>query len=84
MALKRFSSRLERLSRGFLDSRLNSAIAYDRIAGYFRSSVFEIAGEALTRSMARSASYATPASTFGMSTLPERCSMIGARALQSG
>jgi hypothetical protein len=49
MALKRFSSRLERLSRGFLDSRLNSAIAYDRIAGYFRSSVFEIAGEAFDK-----------------------------------
>jgi hypothetical protein len=43
MALTRFSSRLERLSRGFLDKRLNGAIAYDRIAGYFRSSVFEIA-----------------------------------------
>ena len=45
MALRRFSSRLERLSRGFLDTRLNGAIAYDRIAGYFRSSAFEIAGE---------------------------------------
>ena len=46
MTLRRFSSRLERLSKGFLDSRLEGAIAYDRIAGYFRSSVFEIAGEA--------------------------------------
>jgi superfamily II DNA or RNA helicase len=46
VALRRFSSRLERLSRGFLDKRLDGAIAYDRIAGYFRSSVFEIAGEA--------------------------------------
>jgi hypothetical protein len=49
MALRRFSSRLERLSRGFLDKSLNGAIAYDRIAGYFRSSVFEIAGEAFDR-----------------------------------
>jgi hypothetical protein len=46
MALRRFSSRLERLSRGFLDEKLGGAIAYDRIAGYFRSSVFEVAGEA--------------------------------------
>src|SRR5262252_1772582 len=49
MTLRRFSSRLERLSRGFLDNRLEGAIAYDRIAGYFRSSVFEIAGEAFER-----------------------------------
>ncbi|MFO1036183.1 MAG: hypothetical protein U1E45_04995 [Geminicoccaceae bacterium] len=46
MALRRFSSRLERLSRGFHDTRLEDAIGYDRIAGYFRSSVFEVAGEA--------------------------------------
>jgi superfamily II DNA or RNA helicase len=45
MTLRRFSSRLERLSKGFLDTRLEGAIGYDRIAGYFRSSVFEIAGE---------------------------------------
>jgi hypothetical protein len=45
MTLRRFSSRLERLSKGFLDTRLKGAVAYDRIAGYFRSSVFEIAGE---------------------------------------
>jgi hypothetical protein len=49
MALRRFSSRLERLSRGFLDKRLDGAIAYDRIAGYFRSSAFEIAGEPFDR-----------------------------------
>jgi superfamily II DNA or RNA helicase len=40
---------LERLSKSFLDSRLVGAIAYDRIAGYFRSSVFEIAGEAFEK-----------------------------------
>jgi superfamily II DNA or RNA helicase len=49
MALRRFSSRLEQLSRGFLDRRLNGAVAYDRIAGYFRSSVFEVAGEAFEK-----------------------------------
>ena len=47
--VRRFSSRLERLSRGFLDGRLEGAVAYDRIAGYFRSSVFEVAGEAFER-----------------------------------
>ena len=45
MMLRRFSSRLERHTR-FLDARLRGAVAYDRIAGYFRSSGFEIAGEA--------------------------------------
>src|SRR6266436_6878303 len=49
MTLRRFSSRLEPLSKGFLDNRLAGAVAYDRIAGYFRSSVFEIAGEAFDR-----------------------------------
>jgi superfamily II DNA or RNA helicase len=49
MTLRRFSSRLERLSKGFLDTRLEGAVAYDRIAGYFRSSVFEIAGEPFER-----------------------------------
>jgi hypothetical protein len=46
MPIQRFSSRLQRLSRGFLDQRLKGAVGYDRIAGYFRSSIFEIAGEA--------------------------------------
>jgi len=49
VAIKRFSSRLERLSTRFLDAHLTGAVAYDRIAGYFRSSVFEIAGEAFER-----------------------------------
>ena len=30
-----------------LTQRLNGAVGYDRIAGYFRSSLFEVAGEAL-------------------------------------
>ena len=80
MALRRFSSRLERLSRGFLDNKLNGAIAYDRIAGYFRSSVFEVAGEAFEKI----ASYAIPASTCVMSTLPEPSSTTGVRASLNG
>jgi len=31
----------------FLEERLQGAVAYDRIAGYFDSSLFELAGEAL-------------------------------------
>lgn len=46
MAINRLSSRRQPLDRSFLNERLAGAVAYDRIAGYFRSSVFEIAGEA--------------------------------------
>ncbi|MCM8612465.1 phospholipase D-like domain-containing anti-phage protein [Accumulibacter sp.] len=46
MTIKRLSSRRQPLGRNFLNDRLVGAVAYDRIAGYFRSSVFEIAGEA--------------------------------------
>ena len=41
------SSRRSRLDRTVLAQRLAGAVAYDRIAGYFRSSLFEVAGEAL-------------------------------------
>lgn len=43
--LTRFSSRQGRLSRTFLADRLKGARTYDRIAGYFRSSIFELVGE---------------------------------------
>ncbi len=43
--IQRFSSRRARLSESFLNERLNKAAGYDRIAGYFRSSIFEVAGE---------------------------------------
>ncbi len=43
--LGRFSSRRIALNESFLNERLAQARAYDRIAGYFRSSIFEIAGE---------------------------------------
>ena len=45
--LQRHSSRLNRLDKSVLAQRLRGAISYDRIAGYFRSSLFEVAGEAL-------------------------------------
>ena len=48
MTLVRFTSRLERLDHAFLRERLRGAIAYDRIAGYFRSSIFEVAAEELS------------------------------------
>ncbi len=43
--IRRFSSRLARFSHVFLKDRLQSAREYRRIAGYFRSSIFELVGE---------------------------------------
>ena len=43
--LRRFSSRGGRLDHALLRERLRSAKPYRRIAGYFRSSIFEIIGE---------------------------------------
>jgi PLD-like domain/SNF2-related domain len=45
--LNRYSSRRTRLDQTFLNQRLQGAQRYDRIAGYFRSSILEVAGEAL-------------------------------------
>ena len=45
--MNRYSSRINKLSEQFLISKLSGAISYDRIAGYFCSSVLEVAGEAL-------------------------------------
>ena len=47
--IRRFSSRRERLDTLFLNERLAGAVSYDRIAGYFSSSVFEVAGEAIEK-----------------------------------
>lgn len=47
--LKHHSSRRVRLDHSVLNERLINAVSYDRIAGYFRSSLFEVAGEALSR-----------------------------------
>ena len=43
--IQRFSSRRQRLDHAFLSARLNGAKSYRRIAGYFRSSIFELIGE---------------------------------------
>lgn len=43
--LNRFSSRLQPLYHVFLSGKLKSAKSYKRIAGYFRSSIFELVGE---------------------------------------
>jgi len=45
--LKRHSSRRNRLDQTVLNQCLDGAVSYDRIAGYFRSSLFEVAGEAI-------------------------------------
>jgi superfamily II DNA or RNA helicase len=44
-AINRFSSRRQRLDHAFLSARLKDARSYRRIAGYFRSSIFELVGE---------------------------------------
>lgn len=43
--INRFSSRRQRLDHAFLSLRLKHAKSYRRIAGYFRSSIFELVGE---------------------------------------
>lgn len=43
--IQRFSSRRQRLDHAFLGVRLKEARSYKRIAGYFRSSIFELVGE---------------------------------------
>ncbi len=47
MTIHRFSSRRQKLDRTFLCEKLQGAQAYDRIAGYFSSSMLEVAGEAI-------------------------------------
>src|SRR6266567_6959881 len=44
-SLQRFSSRTGRLNHVFLRDRLTGAKTYRRIAGYFRSSIFELVEE---------------------------------------
>lgn len=43
--IRRFSSRRQRLDHEFLSAKLKDAKSYKRIAGYFRSSIFELVGE---------------------------------------
>jgi superfamily II DNA or RNA helicase len=43
--ITRFSSRQQQLGHSYISDRLKNAKSYDRIAGFFRSSMLEIAGE---------------------------------------
>lgn len=45
----RYSSRRSNLGEAFLNEKLKNAASYDRIAGYFCSSVLEIAGESIEK-----------------------------------
>lgn len=45
--VNRYSSRTHKLDQTFLNQKLLYAKSYDRIAGYFSSSIFEVAGEAI-------------------------------------
>lgn len=45
--INRYSSRRGSISDSLLSNKLKNAKNYDRIAGYFRSSIFEVAGEEL-------------------------------------
>ncbi|RKR43442.1 phospholipase D-like domain-containing anti-phage protein [Paraburkholderia sp. BL17N1] len=47
--INRFSSRGQRLDKVFLAERLKGAKSYRRIAGYFRSSIFELVGEEIAQ-----------------------------------
>lgn len=47
MALQRFSSRRKSLYEDFLSKRLAGAVSYDRVAGYFQSSLLELAAAEL-------------------------------------
>ena len=45
--VNRYSSRLQKLDEAFLNHKLINATSYDRIAGYFCSSILEVAGESI-------------------------------------
>ena len=47
--INRYTSRLNQLDTDLLVQKLEGAVSYDRIAGYFCSSVFEISGESLEK-----------------------------------
>ncbi len=49
MAIRRHSSRTSKLDTEFLAKTLQGASKYLRIAGYFRSSIFELVGEEIAR-----------------------------------
>ncbi len=43
--IRLFSSSLQKLDTSFINDRLKGAVSHDHIAGYFRSSMLEVAGE---------------------------------------
>lgn len=45
--MNRYSSRRHKLDQQFLKEKLKDAVSYDRIAGYFCSSILEVAGESI-------------------------------------
>lgn len=45
--MNRYSSRRQKLDQQFLIEKLKNAVSYDRIAGYFCSSILEVAGESI-------------------------------------
>lgn len=45
--IRRYSTRREAISASLLTNKLRNAKSYDRIAGYFSSSILEVAGEAI-------------------------------------
>ncbi|MGL5872964.1 MAG: hypothetical protein ACRC2R_11460 [Xenococcaceae cyanobacterium] len=47
--MQRYSSRRKGLDKDFINQKLKGAVSYDRIAGFFRSSILEVAGEALEK-----------------------------------
>lgn len=47
MTIQRFSSRRHKLDKAFLSTRLQGATIYDRIAGYFNSSLLDLMAEEL-------------------------------------
>ena len=45
--MNRYSSRRQKLDKQFLIEKLKNAVSYDRVAGYFCSSILEVAGESI-------------------------------------
>ncbi|MFW5687764.1 MAG: phospholipase D-like domain-containing protein, partial [Bacteroidota bacterium] len=45
--IRRYSSQRQHIGNLFLNEKLKDALTYDRIAGYFSSSLLEVAGEAI-------------------------------------
>lgn len=59
--MNRYSSRRHKLDQQFLNEKLKNAVSYDRIAGYFYSSILEVAGEKVLKTWkARSSLFVIP------------------------